>query len=174
VVFPNTFHAFLLRVQLPHGHSTSATSGDALFHAKKDDRGHYLLFGKPVFISNSFPDIGSTNKPLCFADFSRLLIRHVPAEAVIRRYDELYMAKAEPKRLTGGGQDIRLWTERDVALSSLVNALKTSTASLMLWPARSRSRLATLYIESSDSFVAFAAASIGKDPPSSPTSINPI
>jgi hypothetical protein len=32
--------------------------------------------------------------------------------------------------------------------------------SLMLWPARSPSRLATLYIESSDSFVASAAASI--------------
>ena len=30
----------------------------------------------------------------------------------------------------------------------------------MLWPARSPSRLATLYIESSDSFVASAAASI--------------
>jgi hypothetical protein len=32
--------------------------------------------------------------------------------------------------------------------------------SLMLWPARSPSRLATLYVESSDSFVASAAASI--------------
>ena len=32
--------------------------------------------------------------------------------------------------------------------------------SLTLWPARSRSRLATLYTESSDSFVASAAASI--------------
>ena len=32
--------------------------------------------------------------------------------------------------------------------------------SLMLWPARSQSRLATLYIESSDSFVASAAVSI--------------
>src|SRR5262249_25698834 len=32
--------------------------------------------------------------------------------------------------------------------------------SLTLWPARSPSRLATLYIESSDSFVASAAASI--------------
>ena len=32
--------------------------------------------------------------------------------------------------------------------------------SLMLWPARSRSRQATLYTESSDSFVASAAASI--------------
>jgi hypothetical protein len=32
--------------------------------------------------------------------------------------------------------------------------------SLMLWPARSPSRLATLYIESSDSFVASAAVSI--------------
>src|SRR5262249_57379164 len=32
--------------------------------------------------------------------------------------------------------------------------------SLTLWPARSRSRLATLSIESSDSFVASAAASI--------------
>jgi len=30
----------------------------------------------------------------------------------------------------------------------------------MLWPARSQSRLATLYIESSDSFVASAAVSI--------------
>ena len=32
--------------------------------------------------------------------------------------------------------------------------------SLRLWPARSPSRLATLYIESSDSFIACAAASI--------------
>jgi hypothetical protein len=32
--------------------------------------------------------------------------------------------------------------------------------SLTLWPARSRSRLATLYTQSSDSFVASAAASI--------------
>jgi predicted phage gp36 major capsid-like protein len=63
----------------------------ALFHAKRDYRGHYLLMGKPVFISNSLPDIGATNKAVLFGDFNRLLIRHVPAEAAIRRYDELYM-----------------------------------------------------------------------------------
>jgi HK97 family phage major capsid protein len=74
---------------------TSATSGDAMFHAQKDDRGHYLLFGKPVFISNSLDDIGATKKPVLFGDFNRLLIRHVPTEAVIRRYDELYMANMQ-------------------------------------------------------------------------------
>jgi HK97 family phage major capsid protein len=74
---------------------TSATSGDALFHAKKDDRGHYLLMGKPVFISNSLDDIGATKKPVLFGDFNQLLVRHVPAEAVIRRYDELYMANMQ-------------------------------------------------------------------------------
>jgi HK97 family phage major capsid protein len=74
---------------------TSATSGDALFHAKKDDKGHYLLLGKPVFISNSLADIQASSKPILFGDFNRLLIRHVPTEAVIRRYDELYMANMQ-------------------------------------------------------------------------------
>jgi hypothetical protein len=36
---------------------TSAASCDALFHVKKDDKGHYLLLGKPVFISSSLADI---------------------------------------------------------------------------------------------------------------------
>jgi HK97 family phage major capsid protein len=74
---------------------TSATSGDALFHAKKDSKGHYLLLGKPVFISNSLADIQASSKPILFGDFNRLLIRHVPTEAVIRRYDELYMANMQ-------------------------------------------------------------------------------
>jgi HK97 family phage major capsid protein len=70
---------------------TSATAGDALFHAKKDDKGHYLLFGKPCYISNALDDIGGSNNPVIFGDLNRLLIRNVPSEAVIRRYDELYM-----------------------------------------------------------------------------------
>jgi HK97 family phage major capsid protein len=74
---------------------TSATAGDALFYAQKDDKGHFVLFGRPVFICNSLDDIGATKKPVLFGDFNRLLIRHVPAEAVIRRYDELYMANMQ-------------------------------------------------------------------------------
>jgi HK97 family phage major capsid protein len=74
---------------------TSATSGDALFHAKKDNKGHYLLLGKPVFISNSLADIQASSKPILFGDFNRLLIRHVPTQAVIRRYHELYMANMQ-------------------------------------------------------------------------------
>lgn len=72
--------------------NTESTGGDALFHAKTDDRGHYLLFGKPVYICNSMDSIGSTKKPVLFGDYSRLVIRNVPSEAVIRRYDELFMA----------------------------------------------------------------------------------
>jgi HK97 family phage major capsid protein len=71
--------------------TTASTGGDALYHARKDDRGHYLLLEKPVYISPSLNDIGASNKCVLFGDWSRFLIRHVPTEAVIRRYDELFM-----------------------------------------------------------------------------------
>jgi HK97 family phage major capsid protein len=70
---------------------TTASSGDALFHAKRDAQGHYLLFGRPVFISPSLDEIGAGKKPVLYGDWSRFLIRHVPTEAVVRRYDELFM-----------------------------------------------------------------------------------
>jgi HK97 family phage major capsid protein len=95
---------------------TSASAGDALYHAKMDDRGHYLLFGKPVFISPSLPNIGASNIPVMYGDWSRFLIRHVPTEAAVLRYDELYMQtyqvgyemrfRADPKTMhAGGGSD---------------------------------------------------------------------
>ena len=72
--------------------TTASTGGDALYHAKKDDRGHYLLLGKPVFISPALDDIGATKIPVLYGDWARFFIRHVPNQAVVRRYDELYMA----------------------------------------------------------------------------------
>ena len=92
---------------------TTASAGDALYHAKMDNRGHYLLFGKPVFISPSLANIGASNVPVMFGDWSRFLIRHVPTEAVVRRYDELYLQnyqvgyemlfRADPKTMHAGG-----------------------------------------------------------------------
>ena len=48
--------------------------------------------------------------------------------------------------------------------------------SLSLWPARSRSRLATLFIESSDGFVAFTAAPIatGRSDPVPGRALHPL
>jgi HK97 family phage major capsid protein len=74
---------------------TSASSGDALFHAKRDDRGHYLLLGRPVYISPSLDDIGASKNPVLYGDWARFLVRHVPTEAVIRRYDELFAANMQ-------------------------------------------------------------------------------
>jgi HK97 family phage major capsid protein len=84
-----------------------------MYHAKQDNNGHYLLFGKPVFISPSLANIGSTNVPVMFGDWSRFLIRHVPTMAEVRRYDELYMLnfqvgyemlfRADPKTVHAGG-----------------------------------------------------------------------
>jgi HK97 family phage major capsid protein len=70
---------------------TSATAGDALFHAQRDAAGHYLLLGRPVYISPSLDDIGASKNPVLWGDWSRFLVRHVPTEAVVRRYDELFM-----------------------------------------------------------------------------------
>jgi HK97 family phage major capsid protein len=70
---------------------TTASGGDAMYLAKMDNRGHYLLFGKPVFISPSLANIGSTNVPVMYGDWNRLLIRNVPSDVVVRRYDELYL-----------------------------------------------------------------------------------
>ena len=70
---------------------TAASGGDALYHAKKDDNGHYLLLGKRVYISPSLDDIGANKVPVLFGDWSRFIVRHVPTEAVVRRYDELFM-----------------------------------------------------------------------------------
>lgn len=65
--------------------------GDALYLLRKDANGHYMLFDKPVFISPSMADIATGNVPVLFGDWSRLMVRNVPSEAVLRRYDELYM-----------------------------------------------------------------------------------
>ena len=79
-----------------------STTGDgtstAAYVLPKDDRGHYLLFGKPVYISPSMPDIAfspTPSMPILFGDWSRFLIRHVPTEAVVRRYEELFMANMQ-------------------------------------------------------------------------------
>jgi HK97 family phage major capsid protein len=45
-----------------------------------------------VYVSNSLDDIGASKKPVVFGDFNRLLIRNVPGEMIIRRYDELFAA----------------------------------------------------------------------------------
>jgi HK97 family phage major capsid protein len=65
--------------------------GDALYLLHKDAKGHYLLYEKPVFISPSMPDIAAGATPILFGDWNRLIIRNVPTEALVRRYDELYM-----------------------------------------------------------------------------------
>jgi len=75
--------------------NTSASSGDALFRARRDDRGHILLLEKPVYVSPSMDDIGATKVPVLFGDWSRFLIRHVPTEAAVIRYDELFMANMQ-------------------------------------------------------------------------------
>ena len=71
--------------------NTAATAGDALFRARRDDRGHILLLEKPVYVSPSMDDIGATKVPVLFGDWNRFIIRHVPTEAVVIRYDELFM-----------------------------------------------------------------------------------
>jgi HK97 family phage major capsid protein len=92
---------------------TASPGGDALYHAKRDANGHYLLLGRPVYISPSLDDIGATKIPVLFGDWSRFLIRHVPTEAMVRRYDELFMPnhqvgyemlfRADPKIMHAGG-----------------------------------------------------------------------
>jgi HK97 family phage major capsid protein len=73
--------------------NAAAAGGDAMYHVRRDAQGRFLLFGIPTLISNSLPDIGSTNKAVLFGDWSRLLIRNVPGQFVVRRYDELFAAK---------------------------------------------------------------------------------
>ena len=70
--------------------STNLTSsiGDALYLLRKDANGHYLLYEKPVYIQPEMPDIGAGATSVLFGDWSRLLVRNVPTEAVIRRFDE--------------------------------------------------------------------------------------
>jgi HK97 family phage major capsid protein len=70
---------------------TTASGGDALYRARRDAKGHYLLLGLPVFISNSLADIGAGNKSILFGDWSRFLIRNVPTMAIVWRFDELFM-----------------------------------------------------------------------------------
>ena len=67
-----------------------------------------------------------------------------------------------PLTVTGFGNRIHLSDNRLVPIGSApaIVFFRPAQRSLKLWPARSPSRLATLYIESSDSFVASAAASI--------------
>jgi HK97 family phage major capsid protein len=62
---------------------------------RKDANGHYLLYEKPVFISPGMPDIGAGATPVLFGDWNRLIVRNVPTEAVVRRYDELYLANMQ-------------------------------------------------------------------------------
>ena len=38
-------------------------------------------------------DIGATKVPVLFGDWSRFIIRHVPTEAGVIRYDELFMVQ---------------------------------------------------------------------------------
>jgi HK97 family phage major capsid protein len=75
--------------------NTTATSGDALFRARRDARGHILLLEKPVYVSPSMDDIGATKVPVLFGDWSRFIIRHVPTEAAVIRYDELFIANMQ-------------------------------------------------------------------------------
>jgi HK97 family phage major capsid protein len=73
--------------------NAASTAGDAMYHIKRDAQGRFLLFGIPVLISNSLPDISTgTAKAVLFGDWSRLLIRNVPGQFIVRRYDELFAA----------------------------------------------------------------------------------
>ncbi len=74
-----------------HSMLTIGEAESAAYLLRKDDRGHYTLYGLPVFISLSMDDIGASNVPVLFGDWSRFIIRHVPTEAAIIRYDELFM-----------------------------------------------------------------------------------
>jgi HK97 family phage major capsid protein len=69
--------------------------GDVLYLLRKDANGNYLLYEKPVHISPSMPDIGASAKAVLFGDWNRFLVRHVPTEAIVRRYDELFMANLQ-------------------------------------------------------------------------------
>jgi HK97 family phage major capsid protein len=73
--------------------NAAVSGGDAMYHVRRDAQGRFLIFGIPTLISNSLPDLGSTNKSILFGDWSRLLIRNVPGQFVVRRYDELFAAK---------------------------------------------------------------------------------
>jgi HK97 family phage major capsid protein len=70
---------------------TDGTS-DGVYLLRQDGAGHWLLHGRPVFISPSMPDVATSAVPVLYGDWSRLLIRNVPTEAVLLRYEELYMA----------------------------------------------------------------------------------
>jgi len=74
-----------------HSMVTVGEAQSAAYLLQKDASGHYLLFGKPVYISPSLSNIGAGSKPVLFGDWSRFIIRHVPTDAIVRRYDELYM-----------------------------------------------------------------------------------
>ena len=74
---------------------TTSSAGDAMYHAKKDDRGHYLLFGMPVYISPSLSDLGASNKSVFLATGTNSSFRNVPNEARVLRFDELFMRTHE-------------------------------------------------------------------------------
>jgi len=78
------------------------------------------------------------------------------AEAELERRERQrprMLSEAEKKKIFSLGSDLqKVWTAPSTT--------DRDRKELTLWPARSPSRLATLYIESSDSFVASAAASI--------------
>ena len=61
------------------------------------------------------PDIASASTSVLFGDWSRLLVRNVPTEAVIRRYDELYMANMQvgyEMLFRADAQILARWRER--------------------------------------------------------------
>jgi len=78
-----------------HSMLTIGEAESAAYLLRKDDRGHYTLYGQPVFISPSLDDIGSLKTPVLYGDWSRFIIRHVPTEAAVIRYDELFMVNMQ-------------------------------------------------------------------------------
>jgi HK97 family phage major capsid protein len=78
-----------------HSMLTIGEAESAAYLLRKDDRGHYTLCGQPVFISPSLDDIGSLKTPVLYGDWGRFIIRHVPTEAAVIRYDELFMANKQ-------------------------------------------------------------------------------
>lgn len=56
----------------------------------RDVNGHNTLFDYPVYASPSMPDIGGSNKIVCFGALDRFVQRRVRGSLVVKSYFELY------------------------------------------------------------------------------------
>lgn len=69
--------------------------GRPIIHPHYDDKGNFLLLEKPVFLSPSFSNIGTSgsplagNIPIAFGDFSRFIFREVENTAMLLRATEM-------------------------------------------------------------------------------------